>query len=132
MARASKNETAAQRRGRLNRSRGNSIERWVCHKLGIKRVGMFGNKIDGGDRDDWIVVQVKSGQAFPTRIQKLLDSIQASGGQLRAVVHVTAAGSGVAKQALITMSLEEFLEWHGSSQSESFLDPVDSMTETLG
>lgn len=128
----SKSETPAQRRGRLNRSRGNAIERWVCHRLGIKRVGMFGNKTDGGDRDDWIAVQVKSGQSFPTRIQNLLESIQTRGGQLRAVVHVTAAGSGSAKKALITMSLEEFLEWHGSSQSVSSLDQQDLTTETLG
>lgn len=126
----SKNETPAQRRGRLNRSRGNAIERWVCQQLGIKRVGMFGNKTDGGDRDDWIAVQVKSGQSYPTRIQGLLDSIPKRNDQLRAVVHVTAAGSGVAKKALISMSLEEFLLWHGSSQSESFSE--DSTTETLG
>jgi len=53
-------ETTAQRRGRLNRSRGNAIERWVCKQLGIKRVGMFGGKADGGDRDDWMAVQVKT------------------------------------------------------------------------
>lgn len=124
------NETPAQRRGRLNRSRGNSIERWVCSKLGIKRVGMFGNKTDGGDRDDWIAVQVKSGQSFPRRIWDLLQSIERRGGQLRAVVHVTAPGSGKAKEALISMSLEEFLVWSGSSPSLQYLE--DSTTETLG
>lgn len=129
----SREETAAQRRGRLNRSRGNSIERWVCQQLGIKRVGMFGNKTDGGDRDDWIVIQVKSGQSFPTRIQNLLESIQTRGGQLRAVVHVTAPGSGVAKKALISMSLEEFLKWHSSLVSGSSLEEsTDSTMETLG
>jgi len=129
----SREETAAQRRGRLNRSRGNAIERWVCQALGIKRVGMFGNKTDGGDRDDWIVVQVKSGQSFPTRIQTLLESIQTRGGQLRAVVHVTATGSGVAKKALISMSLEEFLAWQSSFASGSFSEEsTDSTMETLG
>jgi len=92
-------ETTAQRRGRLNRSRGNAIERWVCKQLGIKRVGMFGGKADGGDRDDWMAVQVKSGTAFPTRIWDLLQSIPERGGQLRAVVHVTARGSGQSRDS---------------------------------
>lgn len=122
-------ETAAQRRGRLNRSRGNAIERWVCHRLGIKRVGMFGGKADGGDRDDWIAVQVKSGSAFPTRIWTLLQSVPARNGQLRAVVHVTARGSGQKRDALISLKLEDFLEWHGSSQSDSSLEPEDLTTE---
>lgn len=128
----SREETSAQRRGRLNRSRGNSIERWVCQQLGIKRVGMFGNKTDGGDRDDWIAIQVKSGQSYPTRIQNLLDSIETRGGQLRAVVHVTAPGSGVAKKALISMSLEEFLKWHSSLVSGSSSESKDLTMETLG
>jgi hypothetical protein len=123
-------ETAAQRRGRLNRSRGNSIERWVCHQLGIKRVGMFGGKADGGDRDDWIAVQVKSGAAFPTRIWTLLESVPVRDGQLRAVVHVTARGSGQKRDALISLKLEDFLEWHGSSQPDSSLEPEDLTTET--
>ena len=123
-------ETAAQRRGRLNRSRGNSIERWVCHQLGIKRVGMFGGTADGGDRDDWIAVQVKSGAAFPTRIWTLLESVPVRDGQLRAVVHVTARGSGQKRDALISLKLEDFLEWHGSSQPDSSLEPEDLTTET--
>lgn len=123
-------ETAAQRRGRLNRSRGNSIERWVCRQLGIKRVGMFGGKADGGDRDDWIAVQVKSGAAFPTRIWSLLESVPVRAGQLRAVVHVTARGSGQKRDVLISLKLEDFLEWHGSSQSDSSLEPEDLTTET--
>ena len=124
-------ETVAQRRGRLNRSRGNAIERWVCHQLGIKRVGMFGGKADGGDRDDWIAVQVKSGSAFPTRIWNLLMSVPVRSGQLRAVVHVTAHGSGQKRDALITLKLEDFLEWHGSSRLHYSLDQ-DSQMEKGG
>lgn len=112
-------ETTAQRRGRLNRSRGNAIERWVCKQLGIKRVGMFGSKVDGGDRDDWMSVQVKSGTVFPSRIWDLLQSIPERGGQLRAVVHVTAKGSGQARDALISMKLEDFVQWFGQSHSSS-------------
>jgi hypothetical protein len=80
---------------------------------------MFGGKADGGDRDDWMAVQVKSGTAFPTRIWDLLQSIPERGGQLRAVVHVTARGSGKSKDSLISMKLEDFIEWFGSSHSSS-------------
>jgi hypothetical protein len=80
---------------------------------------MFGGKADGGDRDDWMAVQVKSGTAFPTRIWDLLQSIPERGGQLRAVVHVTARGSGQSKDSLISMKLEDFIEWFGSSHSSS-------------
>lgn len=121
-------ESVAQRRGRLNRSRGNSIERWVCQELGIKRVGMFGGKADGGDRDDWIAVQVKSGSAFPTRIWNLLMSVPLRQNQLRAVVHTTAPGSGQKRDALITMELEDFIQWHGSMRSSYSLEP-DSLME---
>lgn len=122
-------ETPAQRRGRLNRSRGNAIERWVCKQLGIKRVGMFGGKADGGDRDDWMSVQVKSGTAFPTRIWDLLQSIPERGGQLRAVVHVTARGSGQARDSLISMKLEDFIEWFGPSHLPSQSEETNSTTE---
>jgi hypothetical protein len=128
-------ETPAQRRGRLNRSRGNAIERWVCRQLGIKRVGMFGGKADGGDRDDWMSVQVKSGTAFPTRIWDLLQSIPERGGQLRAVVHVTARGSGQSRDSLISMKLEDFIEWFGPSHLPSQSDQAEetsSTTETKG
>jgi hypothetical protein len=91
---------------------------------------MFGGKADGGDRDDWIAVQVKSGAAFPTRIWSLLESVPVRAGQLRAVVHVTARGSGQKRDVLISLKLEDFLEWHGSSQSDSSLEPEDLTTET--
>ncbi len=125
-------ETPAQRRGRLNRSRGNAIERWVCKQLGIRRVGMFGGKADGGDRDDWMSVQVKSGTAFPTRIWDLLQSIPERGGQLRAVVHVTARGSGQKRDSIISMKLEDFIEWFGSQHSSSQEESQTLTTENEG
>jgi hypothetical protein len=127
-----KDETPAQRMGRLNRSRGNAIERWVCRQLGIKRVGMFGGKADGGDRDDWMSVQVKSGTAFPTRIWDLLQSIPERGGQLRAVVHVTARGSGQSRDSLISMKLEDFIEWFGPSHLPSQSDQAEETSSTTG
>jgi len=105
------------RRGRNNRSRGNAIERWVCEVLGIKRVGMFGGKADGGAHDDWIVVQVKSGKSYPERLDSLLNSIPARAGQLRAVVNTDAPGAGTKRRAMITMSLDDFIAWFGKEHN---------------
>ena len=98
---------ARRRRGKNNRARGNAIERWVCASLGIKRVGMFGGKSDGGSIDDPIIVQVKSGGAFPERIWSLLTTLTPRANQLRAVVHVTADGVGAPRRALITFDFDD-------------------------
>lgn len=100
---------ARRRRGKNNRARGNAIERWVCASLGIKRVGMFGGKSDGGGVDDPIIVQVKSGGSFPERIWVLLTSLTPRGNQLRAVVHVTAEGAGVARRSIISFDFDDFV-----------------------
>jgi hypothetical protein len=101
------------RRGRTNRSRGNAIERWVCHLLGIARVGQFGGPEDGGRSDDWISVQVKSGGVYPERIDSLLRAIPERADRLRAVVHTDAPGPGHPRRALITLDLREFADWYG-------------------
>ena len=102
-----------QRRGHLNRQRGNSIERWVCHLLGIARRGQYGGADDGGGEADWIVVQVKSGTAYPERIDGLLRALPVRAGQLRGVVHTDAPGPGVKRRALITLDLYDFADWYG-------------------
>ena len=101
------------RRGKNNRARGNSIERWVCQALGIKRVGMFGGKADGGAHDDWIAVQVKSGKSYPERLDGLVNSVPYRAGQLRALVTTDAPGPGVKRRALVVIRLDEFLDWYG-------------------
>lgn len=101
------------RRGKNNRARGNAIERWACQVLGIKRVGMFGGKTDGGAYDDWIAVQVKSGKSYPERLDSLVNSVPRRADQLRALVTTDAPGPGTRRRALIVMHLDEFLEWHG-------------------
>jgi hypothetical protein len=112
-----KDDTTA-RRGKNNRSRGNSIERWVCKLLGISRRGQYGGPDDGGDSDDWIVVQVKSGTAYPERIDSLLRALPERAGQLRGVVHVDTPGPGVKRRALITLDLYAFAEWYGKGDAK--------------
>lgn len=98
-----------RRRGKNNRSRGNSIERWVCSSLGIQRVGMFGGKSDGGSVDDPMIVQVKSGGAFPERIWNLLTTLSPRANQIRGVVHVTADGAGTRRRAIISFDFDDFV-----------------------
>lgn len=102
------------RRGKNNRARGNAIERWVCQVLGIRRVGMFGGKTDGGAHDDWIAVQVKSGKSYPERLDALVNSVPRRADQLRALVTTDAPGPGTRRRALIVMHLDEFIEWYGN------------------
>jgi len=101
------------RRGKNNRARGNAIERWVCQTLGIQRRGMYGGPDDGGGEADWITVQVKSGGAYPERIDALLRALPSRAGQLRAVVHTDAPGAGAKRRALITLDLYDFADWYG-------------------
>ncbi len=107
-------DPAASRRGKNNRSRGNSIERWVCKALGIARRGQYGGPDDGGGEADWITVQVKSGGAYPERIDGLLRALPLRASQLRGVVHVDTPGAGTRRRALITLDLEEFSQWYGT------------------
>jgi hypothetical protein len=104
----------ASRRGKNNRSRGNSIERDVCKALGIARRGQYGGPDDGGGEADWITVQVKSGGAYPERIDGLLRALPLRASQLRGVVHVDTPGAGTRRRALITLDLEEFSQWYGT------------------
>jgi hypothetical protein len=107
-------DDAATRRGKNNRSRGNSIERDVCKALGIARRGQYGGPDDGGGEADWITVQVKSGGAYPERIDGLLRALPLRASQLRGVVHVDTPGAGTRRRALITLDLEEFSQWYGT------------------
>lgn len=109
-------DQATARRGKNNRARGNAIERWVCQLLGIQRRGMYGGPDDGGGEADWITVQVKSGGAYPERIDSLLRALPSRAGQLRAVVHTDAPGPGVKRRALVTIDLYEFADWFGGRE----------------
>ena len=107
-----------QRRGRTNRARGNAIEREVCRRLGIRRVGMYGGPDDGGGAEDWMTVQVKSGGAYPERIDGWLRALPSRAGQLRAVVVTDAPGPGHPRRALVVVELDDFVSWFGKDGSE--------------
>jgi hypothetical protein len=112
--------TAAQRRGRNNRKRGNAIELWACKELGISRTGMFGGKTDGGKHDEWIVVQVKSGPSnFSERLWALLQSLKPNADQERAVVIASADGPGVKRRAYILMEFGEFIRMTGRENGQA-------------
>ena len=106
--------TAAQRRGRNNRKRGNAIELWACKELGISRTGMFGGKTDGGKHDEWLVIQVKCGPSnFSEKVWKLLESLNPTASQLKAVVTVSADGPGAKRRAYVTLEMSDFIDWFG-------------------
>lgn len=112
-------ETEAQRRGRNNRKRGNSIELWACKQLGISRTGMFGGKADGGKHDEYLVIQVKSGPSnFSERVWALLQSLKPNANQLKGVVFASADGAGVKRRAYIVLELDDFIQWHGGNKIE--------------
>lgn len=104
----------AATRGRLNRSRGNAIEREATHILRITRTGQFGTKHDGGAPEEWVTVQVKSGGTYPERIDKLLRSLSPHDDQLRAVVHADTPGPGHKRRWLITFDMREFMSLLGN------------------
>lgn len=106
------------RRGKNNRSRGNSIELWVCRLLGIKRVGQYGGLEDGGGSDDGIVVQVKSGGAFTASRLAKIHSIPVRGDQLRAWVTVSTPGAGHQREGVISFDLREWAAFYGKGNPE--------------
>lgn len=100
--------TAAQRRGKNNRKRGNAIELWACKELGISRTGMFGGKADGGKHDEPIVIQVKSGPSnFSEKVWDLLQTLSPNASQKKAVVFASADGPGVKRRAYAVIEFDE-------------------------
>ena len=110
-------DEAGSRRGRTNRSRGNSIERWVCKVLGITRVGMFGSPEDGGRHDEPWVVQVKSGGYFTERYWLELAKLTANANQTRLLVVTDAPGPGHRRRAYVVMDLDDFRALHVGSDA---------------
>jgi hypothetical protein len=106
------------RRGKLNRSRGNAIERWACHLLGIRRVGQFGGLEDGGSSEDHLVIQVKSGGAFQQSLLAKIRSVPVRSDQLRAWVTVSTPGAGRPREGVISFDLGEWAAWYGKGTPE--------------
>jgi len=108
----------AVKRGRRNRERGNEIERWVCAQLGIRRVGQYGGKEDGGGADDFLSVQVKSGGAFQAALLSKIHTVPARADQLRAWVTASTPGSGGKREGVISFDLAEFAAWYGKGMTD--------------
>lgn len=110
-------DTAASRRGRTNRSRGNAIERDVAKALGLKRTGQFGGPDDASG--ELFVVQVKSGKSFPERIYRWLKAVPTNAVQTPLVVVTDAPGPGHRRRALVVLTLEDWVALHGTVNEEA-------------
>jgi hypothetical protein len=100
------------RRGRTARARGNAFEREVAAKLGGRRVGQYGDKVDV-DVPGYLRVQCKNGAAYSERLDAWLRAIPVEAGILRAVVLGDAPGPGRKRRAIIVFDLDEYAAWHG-------------------
>ena len=107
------------RRGKNARSRGNALERWVNHMLGISNRGKYGGPDDGGGEADWIVVQTKSGSYFPKLIDRWLRAVPQRAGQMRGVVLVETPGPGTKRRALLVLDLYEAADQWGGGREEA-------------
>jgi hypothetical protein len=106
-------DEAGSRRGRLNRSRGNAIERAVAKELGLRRVGHFGGPEDVGTAADPFIVQVKSGKSFPERLYRWLRALPSNANQTPILVVTDATGPGHRRRALVVLTLEDWVALHG-------------------
>lgn len=100
------------RRGKTARARGNAFEREVAAKLGGRRVGQYGDKVDV-DVPGCLRVQCKNGAAYSERLDAWLRAIPVEAGLLRAVVLGDAPGPGRKRRAIIVFDLDEYAAWHG-------------------
>lgn len=101
------------RAGLNARLRGNAFEREVARKLGGKRVGHFGTKVDV-EVPGWLRVQCKNGTAYPERLDGWLRAIPAQADMLRAVVLGDAPGSAHRRRTLIVLDFDEFVGWYAA------------------
>jgi hypothetical protein len=106
------------RRGRNNRRRGNAIEREVAHKLGLKRVGMYGGPDDIGSAAQPCIGQVKSGKSFPERLYRWLKALPSNANQTPILVMTDAPGPGIRRRALVIVTLEDWIALHGPIGAE--------------
>ncbi len=107
------------RRGRTNRSRGNSIEREVGKQLGLRRVGQFGGATDLGVSADPFAVSVKSGSGyFSERYWDQLKRQPVAAGQTALLVVTDAPGPGHRRRAVVVLDLADWLALHGPSGVE--------------
>ena len=97
--------------GKNNRNRGNSIERAVGKRLGLRRVGQYGGPDDLSG--ELFAVQVKSGFAFSERYWSWLRAVPVNAGQTPLLVVTDAPGAGHRRRALVVLELDEWIALHG-------------------
>jgi len=107
----------ASRRGRLNRSRGNSFEREVAHKFGGKRVGQYGGPEDvtAGQFN----IQAKCGQMFSEKYWRWLQAIPRKADQVALLVVGDAPGSGGKRRVVVVIEEQDFLDLVGGSDAKT-------------
>ena len=104
-------DPAASRRGRLNSSRGNAIEREVGKALGLRRVGQYGGPEDLSN--ELFAAQVKSGGAFSERYWQWLKAVPVTAAQTPLLVVTDAPGPGHKRRAIVVIDLDDWKELHG-------------------
>lgn len=110
-------DPVASKRGKNNRARGNSIEREIAKRLGLRRVGQFGGPDDvAGDN---FVAQVKSGGSFPERIWRWLKAVPVNATQTPLVVVTDAPGPGNKRRALVILTLEDWCALHVGTEEDA-------------
>ena len=107
----------ASRRGRLNRSRGNSFEREVAHKCGGKRVGQYGGPEDvtAGQFN----IQAKCGQMFSEKYWRWLQAVPRKADQIPLLVVSDAPGSGAKRRVVVIIEESDFLDLIGGENAET-------------
>lgn len=103
-------DPALARRGRLNRSRGNSIEREIGKRLGLRRVGQYGGPDDLSG--DLFAAQVKSGGAFSERYWAWLKAVPVTANQTPLLVVTDAPGPGRRRRAVVILDLDDWEALH--------------------
>lgn len=106
-------DPAVSRRGRLNKNRGNAIEREIGKKLGMSRTGQFGGKDDLSS--PLFKAQVKSGGYFSERQWGWLKSVPVQAGQTALLIIADTPGPGKPRRAMVLLDLDDWRDLHGET-----------------
>ena len=103
-------DPAATRKGRNNRSRGLSIQRKVLGQMDLENIPYNKPGHDGRSRGEngLHVAEVKSGAQFSGKRHDLITAIPAKGGQARWLVEVETPGPGRTARVLVTTVLSDW------------------------
>lgn len=103
---------ARQRRGRLNRTRGNRIQRERNQALGIRNLAGNNPSLDGVSA--LFASESKSGGAFPERLWRWLKGVKLITADQVAILIVTdAPGSARKARSIVVVDYEDWKELHG-------------------